>query len=136
MAVFEQVMGSSVDGGDLEFKNYGGSAIPAFTAVKIDGGNATSASAPAGVVQTTDDTNCIGFTVEAIPAGKSGRVRCYGAAVAIAGAAITVGTYVMSNSAGKVVAQTAGKFGIGYTMRTASADGENVTVLIAAAKNA
>jgi predicted RecA/RadA family phage recombinase len=136
MAVFEQVAGSAVDGGDIYFKNYGGSAIPAFTAVKIDSSNATSATAPPGVVQTTDDTNAIGFALESIPAGKSGRVRCYGVAVAIAGAAITVGTYVMTNSSGQVVAQTAGKFGIGYAIRTASASTENVPVLIMAAKNA
>lgn len=135
MAVFEQQSGSAVDGGDLPFKNYGGSAIGAGLAVKLDTGNVPSGTNPAGVVVTTSDVGAIGVTLESIPAGKMGRVRCYGVAAATAGGTITVGQYVMSAASGNVVAQTAGLYGLGYAL-SGAANTEIVRVLLAVAKNA
>jgi Uncharacterized conserved protein (DUF2190) len=135
MAVFEQQTGSQVDGGDLPFKNYGGSAIAAGLAVKLDTGTVPSGTNPAGVVVTTSSVGAIGVTMESIPAGKMGRVRCYGVAPATAGGTIAVGDYVMAANTGVVVTQTAGLFGLGYAL-SGAASTETVRVLLALAKNA
>lgn len=137
MAQINQLAGVSTSNGlDWTFKNYTGSDIPAGTAVKIDTGNLGDTNKPQGVIQTTDDTLCIGICLTSIPAGKTGSVRLGGAAVAIAGAAITCGVHVMSNSSGQVVAQTAGKYAIGWALTKADVATDAVLVMVYPAKNA
>lgn len=130
MANFDQK--SSIHLLDIDFKNYTGSDIAAGIAVKID----TTAGNVDGVVQTTDDTLSIGITMEVIKAGAFGRVRVYGVAVATAGGTVTVGKPVMTDSAGKVVDQTAGKYQIGYALDGTTSANDQIRVLLSIAKNA
>lgn len=137
MAVINQLSGVSTSNGmDLIVKNYTGADIPVGTAVKVDTGNVPGTNLPLGVVQTTSDQLCIGFALSTIPAGKTAAIRCGGVAVGIAGAAVTVGVPVMSNSSGQVVAQTAGLYQIGYALSAGTVATDQIMVLIAPAKNA
>lgn len=137
MAVINQLSGVSTSNGmDLPFKNYSGADIPAGTALICDSSNAPGTNTPGGVLTTADSTKCIGFALTVLKAGGMGMVRCGGLAVAIAGAAITYGVPVMTNSSGQVVTQTSGLTQIGIAMSAATASTDQVLVLIAPAKNA
>lgn len=97
MAVFNQLAGLPIAGGDIVFKNYGGSAIASGLAVLADGTNKGDANNPPGVVLPTAAggvAKTIGVAVETIPAGGTGKVRLIGAAVCVANATITPGTLV------------------------------------------
>lgn len=127
-------------GSDQVMGNYGGSAIAAGLAVKYDTSNPGGPNTPRGVVITSDSTLVIGITVDSIPAlangiAGTGKVRRAGMAVATASATIHVGQYVMSDSAGKVLPQTAGLFQTGIADSEALS-GDSVLVWVAPAKNA
>lgn len=124
-------------GYDLPFKNYGGSDIAEGLAVKYDTGNLPGSGVAPGVVITSDDTLVIGVAVSTIPAGKIGMVRMGGRAIGISSAAaLTVGTVLMTDAAGKVLAQTAGKYQIGTCASTVTAANDRVAIDICRAKNA
>ncbi|WP_394847392.1 DUF2190 family protein [Pendulispora brunnea] len=124
MAITSQIGGFPVEGGDLPFRNYGTNDIASNIAVLID---ANPANIMGVTVPQTDApvTRGIGITLERIPAGKTGRVRCIGAAVATASAAITAGDPVQIDSAvfqeGHVKLAAAGAPKIGIALTTAGA---------------
>lgn len=97
MAVVNQLGGLPITNGDIPFKNYGATAIPAGYGVLLDGTNKGDATNPPGVVLPTAAggvAKTIGVTQEAIPAGGIGKVRVLGGAVCVANATITPGTLV------------------------------------------
>lgn len=89
-----------------------------------------------GITITSSDVGAFGITVDTIKVGKYGRVAVYGVAVAVAGGTVTKGAPVMSDSAGKVVDQTAGKYQIGIALDGTTTSGDQVRVLLTQAKNA
>lgn len=136
MANYNQFSAAPVIGGDLSFKNNSGSDILAGVGVLIDPSNDRGVLAPTasgGVVGT------IGITLETIPAGKWGRVRCYGSAIGTAHNAVTRGTVVqISDTAshlGQIKTCGAGVAQLGIALNSA-ADGDPVEVLLFLAKNA
>jgi len=135
MAQINQLGGIAVAGGDIPVKNYGGSDIADGLAVKYDTSNPPGTNTPAGVVITSSDANPIGFALGTIPAGKMGLVRRLGRAVGTASATIHVGDVLMTDSAGKVLPQTAGKYQIGIAASEA-VNADKVAVDISIAKDA
>lgn len=134
MTQYNQVSGVGVV--DLTFKNTSGNDIAAGLAVIADSSNAPSPGTPGGVVLPASDVTPLGITVDAIPAGKTGRVRVTGVAPCTCSAAVTYGAYLMTDSAGKVLAQTAGKYAIGVALGTTGGTGEVVAVLVDRSINA
>ena len=131
------VAGYAIPGGDLPVKNYSAvTAIAAGVAVKFDTANPGAGvyGSPTGVLLTSSDRT-VGVTVDAIPAGKFGRVRTMGGAVLTAGATIHAGDVVMANAAGAAVPQTAGLFQLG-TAANEALSGDPVLVILSIAKNA
>jgi hypothetical protein len=135
MAQINQLAGIAIAGGDITVKNYGGTDIAAGLAVKYDTANPGGSGIPRGVVITASDVAAMGVTVTVIPAGKTGLVRTMGQAVATASGTLHVGDIVMTDSAGKVLAQTAGKYQLGIAASEAIT-ADPVLVDIARAKNA
>jgi hypothetical protein len=135
MAQINQLGGIAVAGGDIPVKNYGGSDIAAGLVVKYDTSNPGGTNLPRGVVITSNDTLAMGVTVTVIPAGKTGLVRTLGQAIGTASATIHVGQVLMSDSAGKVLPQTAAKTQIGIATSEAL-NGDFVAIDIARAANA
>ena len=120
---------------DVPVHNYGGSDLAEGSAVILDTSNTGGANTAVGVTLPASDAKVIGILPSTIPAGKSGVVRVQGIANAIAGGTLHVGDVVMGNSAGKVVAQTAGLQQIGYCWSEA-VNNDRVLVLIDRSKNA
>lgn len=97
MAVFNQLAGLPIPGGDFVFKNSTGSTIASGLGVLFDGVNKGDANNPPSILLPTAAggvAKTAGVTIEAIPAGGTGKVRVFGAAVCIANATITPGTLV------------------------------------------
>lgn len=119
---------------DLPVKNFTGSDIPDGTALIFDVANLATSNLPAGVVTSTGTTG-IGFASGVIPTGKTGLMRVYGIAVAIAGGTINPNDVLMTNASGQVVTQTAAAPQVGYCLSAAVAT-DKVQVLISRSKNA
>lgn len=133
-------LGSGADQGMAVYSTT--TAVGANLVVKYDTSNVGGPSLPRGVIITSDDTLCIGVTVDALAVapvagvpGPVGRVRRAGMAVCTASATIHVGQYLMSDSAGKVLPHTAGKYQIGIADSEA-VSGDLVNVWLEIAKNA
>lgn len=120
---------------DVPVHNYGVSDLAEGSAVILDTSNTGGANTAVGVKLPASDVNPVGILPTAIPAGKSGVVRVYGVASGIASGTVHVGDPLMTDSAGKVLAQTAGKFQIGICWSEAVAN-DRVLVLLDRAKNA
>lgn len=130
MSLINQISGVPIDGGDLVFKNYGGSDIPANTGVLFDGTNTGDAAQPPGVVIPTASggvAKTAGVTLETIKAGGLGRVRVLGGAVAISNATITPGDLVQIEDAaanmGKVKVATSTNNILGKALSGTTAGG-------------
>jgi hypothetical protein len=124
---------------DLEFTNTETStAIVAGNVVKIDATNVVSGTQPTfgGLQGTAAATGLLGIAMEAIPVGKTGRVRPFGVAQAVASGAITAGAVVAAGSTGKVAAQTSGQAQLGYALTTVTTDGDKILILVSLARNA
>jgi hypothetical protein len=124
-----------VDVLSLPVKNYGVTDIVDGACVILDTANPGSSNAARGVTLPASDVKPYGFAVGTIPAGKPGLVRVYGVGVGIASGTLHVGDVVMCDSAGAVLAQTAGKYQVGIAQSEAVAT-DRVQVLIERAKNA
>lgn len=125
-----------VPGIELPVKNYGVSAIAEKLAVIIDTTNLPGVSTPMGVTLPASDVGAFGILTCGAAAGGMASVQVSGVARCTAGAAVTIGAYVMTNSVGKIVAQTAGKYQIGMAMSTTDGADQDVLVLLCQAKNA
>jgi hypothetical protein len=136
MAQINQIGRVDIPNGSFTYKNYTGADIPDNTAVKLDPANNGGAGLPRGVIQTTSDVGCIGFTTGVLKAGGLGPVQRIGMGRAIAGAAIAVGDQVMSNASGQVITCTAGKESIGRAEQAAAAATDQLAVFIFNARNA
>ncbi len=135
MANYNTIGRVPVPGGDKTFAN-AGAAIAAYLAVKLDTAHTPSATAPPSVVITASDVGPIGFTVNALAATTGlGLVQLAGLGVGTASATIHVGDVLMTDSAGKVLPQTAGHYQVGIAQSEA-VSGDLVLVQIAIAKNA
>lgn len=141
MAVIE-LGGLPIIGGDLTFKNYGVTDIPAGRGVLADTSNLGTSDTPPGVVLPTASggvVGTLGTTVEIIHAGGVGKVRMLGAYPMTADGAITFGTGVQISDAtsklgfAKTCASATTQLGIAIR---GAADGEKVLVWIHVAKNA
>jgi hypothetical protein len=125
-----------VPGIELPVKNYGVSDIAAGLAVIIDTTNTPAGSGtPMGVTLPASDAAAFGILVTTAVAGRMANVQLSGVAIGVASATIHVGDVLMTDSAGKLLPQTAGKFQIGVAMSEAVST-DNVAVLISRAKNA
>lgn len=135
-------IGSTPSLTDFPFKNYGGSAIGANLAVIVDTSNKLGGSNDGvGVaLPASAGVPIVGVTLESIPAGGIGRVRCTGPIVVCkAEGSITAGTMVQasvtSSKVGWVKALTSAKAQVGMALDDA-ADGEDILVLFVPANNA
>jgi hypothetical protein len=135
MANYNQPTRTTVVGGIKTVKNYGVSDIAEGLCVKPDTSNTGSNSAPMGVILTADDAKAWAVTMQIIKAGQSGEVQTLGQTWATASGTIHVGDPLMTDSAGKVLAQTAGKYQIGIAVSEA-VSGDPCQFDIARAKNA
>jgi hypothetical protein len=118
----------------LTCKNTSGSDIAEGIAVILD----TYVTGQLSVKLPASDVGAFGVTAEAIPNGKMGRVIVTGVANCTASATITSAgatAYVMTDSAGKVLPQTAGKYQLGIALQDAVST-DRVNVLLCQAKNA
>ena len=125
---------------DVTVHNYGGSQLNAGSAVIMDTSNTGTQALAPGVVLPASDAKAIGFLVDNIPAGRTGRMRVYGVAVAIptVGVSFNPGDPLMSDSSGFVKPQTAGLYqiGVAFSPITTAVSGDTCLVLIDRAKNA
>lgn len=125
---------------DLSVKNTEASAdIAVNTVVKLDASNLVSATQPyPGVVIATTDDVALGVTLEAIPNGKTGRIRPIGVVTCICSAAITAGAQVQASTVGKVKTLVAAKPQVGQALTTTTTDGDRLLVMLngLGAKNA
>lgn len=129
---------------DFPFLNKSGAEIPEGCAVEVDTavnlGDAGVLGVPIKVVATDGDP-ALGVTMERIPDGATGRVRCLGPIAAMkADGAITAGAYVMASGGaskkGFAKAAGAAKGSLGIALNPASADNDLVLVMLGGAKNA
>jgi hypothetical protein len=142
MSLINQISGVPVDGGDLIFKNYGGSDIPSNTGVLLDGTNLGTAADPPGVVVPTASggvAKTIGVTLETIKAGGQGRVRVLGGAVCVANAAISPGDLVQIEDAatfmGRVKVATSTNHILGKALSSAVQNGSVLVFVCPVAHN-
>jgi len=121
----------------LTVKNTSGADIAAGLAVIPDTTNTPGGSGtPMGVTLPASDVGAFAIAIETLTNTRLGRVAVVGSvAIGTASGTIHVGNYVMTDSAGKVLVQTAGKYQIGIALSEA-VSGDSVSVLIAPAKNA
>lgn len=116
----------------LNCKNTSGSDMAEGIAVMLD----TFVSGQISVKLTSGNTvACLGITQEAIANGKIGRVIAIGVASATASGTITAGQFVMPDSAGKVLTQTATNAAVGIALQDALTT-ERLDVLLVPARNA
>lgn len=142
MANLNQSGGIFVEGGDITVRNYGGSDIPANTAVLWDTANpGTPQLAPGVTVPTSGQSVAAtaGITHTVIPAGSTGLLRRLGMDYAVAGVNVTIGDFLLVSAVashlGQVTNVDAGALvTLGQAMSTASA-GDPVKVLLGVAKN-
>jgi len=135
MAQFNQL--GRTPGIELPVKNYGVTAIAEKLAVIRDTANPPGPDGVAmGVTLPASDAGAFGILTSPIAVGGYANVQLTGVARCVAGAAIALGQVVMTNSAGKIVPQTAGLYQIGTAMSVATAINEDVLVFLHQAKNA
>ena len=79
----------------------------------------TAGVQPLGVIQDTPAAS-----------GRPGNIAIGGISKVVAGAAITAGAYVSSDSAGKAVTAASGDFALGIARTAATADGDVISVLL------
>lgn len=128
---------------DYPFLNNSGADIPADTVVALDTTISDALSSKTGIGITLPSTGgnpspCVGVTIDAIPNGGGGRVRCFGPiSNGKCDGAITVGAAVDASPtvAGRIKSHAAGKFQIGLALVT-GADGETIPFMQAFAANA
>lgn len=129
---------------DYPFQNYSASVdIEADTVVSLDTtiSDALSSKQGIGVVATptaSGPNQAIGVTLEKIPFGGSGRVRCFGPIVNVKmDGAVTVGGAVdaSTTTAGRAKAHVAAKIQLGIALVTA-ADLETIPIMLVTAVNA
>ena len=92
---------------DLACKNTDSTDLAAGNVVKLDTTNVVSGTQPTiGALQgTAASIAAFGVCIDAIPQGKTGRVRALGPVVqCVASGAITAGVAVAASTAGKVAA--------------------------------
>lgn len=97
MAIYNQLARLPIIGGDLAFKNYSGTDIPAGTGVLFDATNKGDVNNKPGIVVPTAAGGVVGtagITITRIPAGQSERVCMLGGAVAVASGTINPGNLV------------------------------------------
>ncbi|MEQ1675074.1 MAG: capsid cement protein [Chitinophagaceae bacterium] len=105
-----------------------GGAITQFRLVKF--------SATDTVVQCTAAAdNPIGIAQETISAqdvtdGRQVSVALFGAARAIAGAAITAGAVLMNDTSGRVITATSTNFAVGRAIQAASNAGDHLDIIL------
>ena len=132
MAAYNAHGGYPVPGCDLSLKNYSATDIPAKTAVIMDTTAANTMGVAAIATAATVELT-IGITVDAIPAGKYGRVRVSGAAVVVVNDTILRGNAVQIDSAsaheGQVKLLASGKTQLGRALSNAVA-GDEVLVWV------
>lgn len=125
---------------DVSVHNYGGSQLNAGSAVIMDTSNTGTQALAPGVTLPASNVKGIGFLVDNIPAGRTGRMRVYGIAVALptVGVSFNPGDPLMCDSSGFVLAQTAGLYqiGIAFSAAATAVAGDTCLVLIDRAKNA
>ncbi len=128
-------------GGDVVCRNAGGTAIAAGLGVLFDTSHLNTGDLAPAVALPTNGGGVVGsagITVDAIPAGGTGRVRFLGAYPVTAYGSITYGTTLQiadtTAHLGQVKTCVATVEQIGQAMNGAS-DGEPVLVWIAKAKN-
>jgi hypothetical protein len=127
----------SVQGGDLPVTNYGATDIPAGVAVKLD----TTAGNYLGVLPFTssDQGKAFGVTVDAIKAGRPGRLRKLGSVLMTARGTLNPGDVVMASvdvgfeGQAKACAAATAQIGVALTI---AADGGTVAVWLNPARNA
>jgi hypothetical protein len=127
---------------DFIFKNYSASTdigVSLFVMVDTTAANlinATTINDAVGIALPTDNTVAVlGVTMETARYGQHCRVRTAGIAAVTASATVTPGQFLMTDSAGKCLPQTAGKVGVGTSL-TGGASGDKILVLLSFAKNA
>lgn len=79
----------------------------------------TAGVQPLGVIQDTPAAS-----------GRPGKIGISGISKVVAGAAITAGAYVSSDSAGKAVTAASADFALGIARTAAAADGDVISVLL------
>jgi hypothetical protein len=124
-----------VPGIELPFKNYSVAAIAQKLAVIRDTTNLPGAGTPAGITLPASDVAAFGILVTNAAVGGMANVQITGVAIGTAIATIHIGDVLMTDSAGKLLPQTAGKYQIGTAMSEALT-GEDVAVFLHQAKNA
>lgn len=138
MAVINQLAG--VYCLDLPVHNYGGSQLNAGVAVILDQSNPPTSNTGVGVTLPASDAKSFGVLVENIPAGKAGRVRVLGVAVAIptVGQSFNVGDPLMTDASGFVKPCGAGNYQLGVALSQVSTavSGDTCLIFLDRAKNA
>jgi hypothetical protein len=138
MTIYNQLSAIPVPGGDLVVKNYGLTDIAAGQGVLFDGTNMGTADSPIGVVAVTGGAGrakTAGVLVETLYAGKTGRLRIFGGAVAVANTTLAPGDVVMlddtasGNHEGQVIVATTTSEILGKCLSSASA-GDPVLVWV------
>lgn len=127
---------------DFPFLNQSGTEIAEGVAVIVDASK--DLASYNGISITTpgsDGVPVVGVTMERIPNGSVGRVRCPGPIVAMkADGAITAGVHVMASGTalklGYAKAAGSAKSSLGLALNAATNDGDLVLVMLGTAKNA
>jgi hypothetical protein len=138
MAIQNQITSIPVPGGDVAFKNYGGSDIGANLGVLIDVSNTGTSQDPPGVVLPTvapaQMPMAVGVTLDTLKAGGRGRVRVLGGAVCTADGAIAYGQWVEVSNAntklGRVRLAQGNTPALGICISQTAADGDQLLVLL------
>lgn len=124
---------------DVPVKNTDSTDFAAGNVIKLDTTNVVSGTQPVigGLQGTAAGVTNFGVAMEAIPQGKTGRVRALGPVVqCIASGSISAGAIVAASTAGKVAAQSAGQAQLGLALTATASDGDACLVMLFGAKNA
>jgi len=137
MAANDFIYASTPLASDMAVKNTDSVDFAAGDVIKADATNVVSATQRhIGALRATTDDYPLGVAMEAIPQGKTGRVRPIGIAQVVATAAITAGVAVQADTTGRVKAQAAAKPQLGQALTAAGGAGDKLLVAISIAKNA
>jgi hypothetical protein len=132
-----QISQTSVPGGDQPFTNFGAIDIPEDRGVVLDPARDNGILLPAAGGPVA---GAIGITMDRVPAGATGRVRCLGTKRVFADGPISRGEDVqLSSTAGKEgFVRVAAAPGVGVVGRAlmAAADGEPLAIWLFLSKNA
>jgi hypothetical protein len=137
MANHLQIPQTSVPGGDIPLTNYGPTEIPADRGVVLDANRDSGILLPAAGGPVL---GAIGITVDRMPSGATGRVRCLGTKTAMADGPINRGDDVqLSSVAGREgyvrAAQAPGAGVVGRALMTVG-DGDPIAIWMFLSKNA